>query len=273
MLVLLTNIISYFYTVKTKLKTIIDLMAYLLAFRYSTHFPSKFCQRLAETEWDVLNQYHGSSSALGEALCTIDSNNVTTINPAIAQQIQMIHHLKDSSIALWLGESSRVYDWKENVERLLPIILEKNYDLAEAVDQALLYASSLARNLSRTMESFQDAADFEARHQRATCYELDSAKKALAVSHSAGAHHEAAAAASTGGGEAMAKSSQHTKSSLSRKAEVCLAEYYKRDYQILAELSQKCSTKICRDAIQSVLKRRDSVLPESVKEMISVTDS
>lgn len=236
---------------------------------YSTHFPTKFCQRLQQEEWNALEKYHGSSNAFGEALCSIDStNNSTTLNPSVAEQIRTIHHLNDSSIALWLGEASGVYNWRENLQNLLPVILEKGFDLAEAIDQSLLHASSLSQS---RIEAFRNVTNFDERYQRARCYELSSAKKALAVSHSAAAHHDAVGESVSGTHHSMSKSSQHTKSSLSREAQICIAKYYERDYQILAELSEKCETSICRAAIQSILKRRADVLPDSIERQTAVS--
>lgn len=180
------------------------------------------------------------TASLAEALCNIvndDGNNNTQriqLNATVVEDVQNLQHWW--TIEQWLGETTHptVYDWRRHASRLYPIVSERGFDLTAQEDTAVLQVANLQPSL------FGDAQDFELRKKKAICYV-----------------------------EANTHNSSQTMGApptLSHKAQLCLAHYYQRDYQLLNEVqSVACKSSNCRLAIQSILDRRKELLAEANK--------
>jgi len=119
----------------------------------------------------------------------------------------------------------------------LPIVLEKGFSFYKQVDDSIAWMYRIA--------PFELQADFQARQKYVKAKGQDKGQGLLQT----------------------ARKERHTSSaakvwpSLTPHARECLYQYYAEDYKVIAELREKaCKTDTCRDAIASILKRKDGQL-------------
>ena len=227
---------------------------------WSVLYPDKYCTTKSLALDPALRTtgpiFQRSAEKMALDLCD-DNGDRTEVNQtsmAYQSMTTAISHLKGCSISEYLGENSyngdtTVYDWKKQMNRLIPIVMEKGWDLEQATDEALISAAQIQD--IRTNFFAQDDL-FQDRFQWATCLSKkrlddDVGEVNVAMKHSS--------AISKDGSEKL----------LSSKAQRCLARYYQRDYQILQELLDLnvCKTEQCSSAIQSILDRRRPLLEAS----------
>ena len=138
------------------------------------------------------------------------------------ESLRNITHLKHG-IPEWLH-----YNYQP--EKLFPLVLEPPFEFEAQMDTAMEWLYERLR-----YESPEQFAQRRLRVQRRS-------------------------AARQGSGRHM--SSARTKRALTAAAEACLEQYYRADYEMLQAFLEKgvCKTDVCRQAIQSILKRRHRAL-------------
>jgi hypothetical protein len=181
----------------------------------------------------IYDKYQPNPTAtIAEQLCKIEGGRIR-LDPKVIDDIHNLQHWW--TIDQWLGETyPQVYDWKKHSSRLFPIVSERGFDLTAQEDTAILQVADQKPNL------FGNAEEFEQRKRKAICYVEPNTHNSSAV---------------------MGSPPQ-----LSRKAQLCLARFYQRDYQLLREVRDlACKSYECQLAIQSILDRRAELLSESEK--------
>jgi hypothetical protein len=193
--------------------------------------PVHYCLGRNQVFWknrtDILfGKYHKNVNSLAESLC--DDEARTDL-----RQIEHMDCLQD-----WLP-----HHWTLQMDRIFPIVLERGFDFGAQVDSSLRWVNNLM--------GFENSSQFERREAFAhgqECKKLNESASRLAI-------------------ETMSKQHSSTinnddqKPKLSIRGEVCLAQYYARDYKIIGLMQDKvCKTKECRKAIQSILNRRSRLL-------------
>ena len=182
---------------------------------------------------------------------------VDTTSTAFESMVWRIPHVRDCSLSSYLGETTttKTFNWQKQVDNLVPIVMEKGWDLKQAVDEsiiALFYHSS--SNLFQQGENDDNEWLFTMRQTLATCPVVDNDNNLLE-----GVDDDARSQTKL---HTSALSKDGTEKYLSKRSQQCLAKYYQRDYEILQELLDlnACKTEQCVQAIQSILNRRKDVL-------------
>ena len=182
---------------------------------------------------------------------------VDTTSTAFESMAWRIPHVRDCSLSSYLGETTttKTFNWQKQVDNLVPIVMEKGWDLKQAVDEsiiALFYHSS--SNLFQQGENDDNEWLFTMRQTLATCPVVDNDNNLLE-----GVDDDARSQTKL---HTSALSKDGTEKYLSKRSQQCLAKYYQRDYEILQELLDlnACKTEQCVLAIQSILNRRKDVL-------------
>ena len=130
------------------------------------------------------------------------------------------------------------FTWKP--QHLFPIVTERGVaDLESQIDASLQWLYD--RDPFEDADSFQNRTSY-ARRRRV----------AGSLTHSSG---------------------RDKKALLSLQAQQCLAEYYRKDYELLQTLSDKgvCKTEDCNRGLRSILERRKSLLVDGKPVVISTT--
>jgi hypothetical protein len=204
---------------------------------------------LTEREARVYDLYHENPSLLGEALCDPEAGyalNQTVIENDLVQ----LKHLKaDNMIHRWLGEHVKeLYDWRKSPEFIYPLVVEKPYDVVRMVDEAVYDLADITKGklpsesnkIRKDPIMYSYAGDMELlplRQYHADCMLSDKAS------------HKHSSAAKRG------------RPDLSEHAQLCLARYYQRDYELLPELKNlSCKSSYCHGALQSIIDRRSHLL-------------
>jgi hypothetical protein len=206
-------------------------------------YPNEWCKPRNEREQEKYDRYDSNPKLLVQQLCYRDSDGNLQLNktsPAF-QDMDNIRHLKRGHIEDWLGDSmqNKYYDWRTNVNRLYPVVLEKGFDLPFLVHEAI------SRSYHEFPEAYnnESATTFEKRQERALC-----ASTAVDEETKATNQH------TSGGGSFI-------KYSLSLEEEQCAALFYQTDYKLIRELREKaCKSRTCINALTSILDRRASMI-------------
>ena len=103
--------------------------------------PEKFCQHAPREETEVLfTKYMKNVSSLAEALCNDhdDDDDDDQLSNSVQADIHKIGHAQ-FSLADWLGK----FDWKKNIPRIVPVVLEKGFDFNQQIDDALYFLNNV----------------------------------------------------------------------------------------------------------------------------------
>ena len=223
-----------------------------LSMSLAVKYPTQWCKPPAEGEREMYQVYDNNPKVLLQRLCGLSNPDndddmpakemsIDTSSQALVD-INRIRHIKDSRIVDWVGDSlNRTYfDWRANVDRFFPIVLEKEYDLPTMVNEAIV------ESYSTLPKAYGDEPldEFRQRQASVLCKKTNNEDETVEISQ----HTSSQQGAGHKGVEKVA---------LNRQEEQCLALYYKDDYMILDELRNKaCKSKMCRQAIGSILQRR-----------------
>ena len=202
------------------------------------------CHKISKRVMRVYAKYNEDPSLLGEALCDPDNGfklNQTVIDEDLAN---MKHMKVDNVIHHWLGEHRKeLYDWKQLADHLYPLVVERPYDLIRMVDEAIYHmarATMDQKDSSSRAESSSLVGDLNVlplRQYYASCH----------LTKEDSNMHSSSAVRGT--------------PKLSERAQLCLARYYQRDYELLPDLKRlACKSDDCRGALQSIIDRRAPLL-------------
>lgn len=210
----------------------------------------------------LFEKYQQNANMLAESLCR-DDNYTAFVDAQV--DVGMIAHMKNS-IHDWLandwdvmGENSTTASSSSSMSRrrrrrsihsIRPIVLEPNFDLEEQIDDALL--ATIAT-------------------QEAPLVVEDSCPHRRRPKEGGGAHQEKLLqykrASRNGGPRHVHSSLQNSNSAhlqqhvLSEKGTRCVAQFYRRDYEIIRQLSHSSACQeTCRLALESIWNRRSPLL-------------
>lgn len=186
----------------------------------------KYCRSSWEpTEQYILFQkYKQNVSVLAESLCEHDA----TFSNA-KQDMAKIGHMRHS-ISDWLVECGW---WKKEMkESFAPIVLEPNFDFERQIDEAVHWVLH-----DRTGIETADLASRQSYVQLQDCKDISQHKQHKGTRHSS-----------------------VIRSPLSEQGTKCLANFYRKDYEIIREMTGWCKTEDCQLALRSILDRRRHLL-------------
>ena len=223
----------------------------------SVLYPDKYCK--VKDHYNPRRRptgpmFQSSAEKMAQDLCKDDPGTgdlaVNTDSTAYKVMSRRLPHVRGCTLSSYLGEEfPDTYNWKDNTDRLIPVVMEKGYDLVAASKYSILYASKI-RNI--TTNVFYEDLTFPARRTLAMCSgeEKNQKSKPTEQADSPTLH-------------TSALSKDGREKYLSERSKKCLAKFYQRDYEILSEMLELdvCKSEECRLAIQSILKRRQDVLP------------
>jgi hypothetical protein len=208
-----------------------------------------FCRKMRPYLKRIYDKYNEDPSLLGEALC--DPDDGYKLNATIVEEdfVDLKHLKADNVIYRWLGEHRKEqYDWRSLGKYLYPLVVEKPFDIIRMVDEAAYHMARVTSNYYQTEEKdistqmnvdsyFGDLNLLPLRQYHASC------KLAEEDSHK------------------HSSSNTRGRPELSERAQLCLARYYQRDYELLPDLKRlACKTNDCRAALQSIIDRRAPLL-------------
>jgi len=174
----------------------------------------------------LFNTYNRNVSKLAEALC---SNNEEVKRQA-EEDLVFIKHAKYSLVD-WLQN-------EKNWEQLVPVVLEKPFDLNKQIDEAVQYAQQQTH--------FEDLFTFHQRNEMVCRKDKQETNDDKIKETEHFMEHSS--------------SEQHFPP-LSNLGKKCLAQYYAKDYSLIQTLKEKsCKTEDCRQALQSILNRFNYLL-------------
>jgi hypothetical protein len=223
----------------------------------------------------LFEKYQQNANLLAESLCRDDdksgSNNYTTAAAFVEAQadVGMIVHMKHP-IHDWLaedwdvmmmvknnsspsttttGSSSMSKRRRRGIRSIRPIVLEPNFDLEEQIDDALRAIAT------RAQKEFEEGG---CPHRRRRPNEGGANQEQRQ-------QQQAKRASRNGGPRRHVHSSLQNSNSdllvLSEKGTRCVAQFYRRDYEIIRQLSHSSTCKeTCRLALESIWNRRSPLL-------------
>lgn len=194
----------------------------------ASHDPTKFCKRKPRRDINLLfgSEFHRDANQLAQALCSARN---TTLQTLARQTMQQVHHAQ-----IWITDWLDNFAWQPNDMFALVVVAQQHgeatkIDLEPQIDAAMEWLYKRTR--------FESQAAFAVRRQG-----VQQSDKILVqgkFTHSAG----------------------KTKQPLSLQAEQCLAQWYRKDYELLQDKKHLlCKTDECLAGIQSILDRRSHLL-------------
>ena len=232
----------------------------------AVQYPDEYCK--LKNNFDPIYRttgplFESSAEKMAQDLCTEDpagTGDTLLINPNSTAYVSMnrrLPHVRGCTLSTYLGEEfPDTYNWKDNTDRLIPIVMEKGFDLVEASKDSIYYASKI-RNI--TSNVFQEDELFGIRRHLAMCPREENGNGDKQGSNN---NEPAMIATPSKSLHTSALSKDGREKYLSERSQRCLATYYQRDYEILQELLdlQVCKSEQCTLAIQSILNRRRNLL-------------
>jgi Sulfotransferase family len=241
----------------------------------------------ARQRYILFEKYQQSANRLAESLCRHDNNEIdnnTTVSSSSSVEAQghvgMIVHMKHS-IRDWLVAANNNDDddddWDDDANRtkveprtsarssggmsrkrrvfrsIRPIVLEPNFDLEEQIDDALRAIAARAqtetscphrRPRPRRQPKKGSAAQDEEQQQQYT-----NSRRASTRNHPFTRRRH------------VHSSLQNSNDVLSEKGTRCVAQFYRKDYEIIRQLSHSSiCAETCRMALESIWNRRSPLL-------------
>lgn len=227
--------------------------------------PYEWCKQIGKEEKQVLfHKYHRNVSALAEALCNNGSDNddnTFTIQEDVKHDIKTIMHAQHT-LEDWLTNK---FDWWDYTRNIIPVVLEKGFDLYQQTDDGILYLlNDIDMNLlTTTMTTTNTSATtittttdgIEERSLKDYIPPNKNTNNRLTeMTHSSKWNNNNNNSSSSNNfGEQIP---------LSKLGEQCLGRYFRRDYELISNLIKKnvCKNDTCRNALQSILDRRSDIL-------------
>ena len=230
--------------------------------------PVIYCRKMNPLRTSIYAKYNEDPSLLGEALCENNNENENDSSffklnqTVIDQEFTQLKHLRaDNFIHRWLGEHRThvypYYDWRSSLGStyLYPLVVEKPYDLIQAIDEFIYYLGRVT-----LLEDDDDSSDIlwssylgnltllPLRQYHAECFHRPSDGDDTEEENDDSKNRHSSTAV-------------RGRPTLSERAQLCLARYYQRDYELLPDLLRlACKTDDCRGALQSIIDRRAPLL-------------
>lgn len=173
----------------------------------------KVCKVVPE-EGFLFTKYKQDVNQFAEALCTDEAK----------EEIHKVMHMQYALVD-WFGGGQ----WKNKVDTLVPIVMEKGFDFNQDIDRAWEWVQE--------HYPLEPASQFEERKQAVDCV---GQKKGNPLSMHTGGNH----------------------TSLSPQGIQCVFHHFKSDYKLIQQLLEfkVCKWKSCELALQSILDRRQHLL-------------
>lgn len=210
--------------------------------------PQQFCKYASKEETQLLfYEYRRDANLLAEALCSQNE----TVSSQAKKGIKKIEHIRNG-ITDWIGKDYlNMYS-----TNLFPMVQEHTFDIIMQVDDAVRW--------TRNVTKFEDEAMFSQRQD----FILQDTTTMENCHHHKQPSNIKRRAERLGGGKKH--SSSAIKKSLSKAGEACVTKFYVSEYDNLKQIRQSlCRTDTCRDAIGSILKRRQERLQYNVEDTMN----
>jgi len=186
-----------------------------------TFDPILHCKERQHETQVIFQKYQQNVSVLAEGIC---SNWSQTKN-----DLDFIGHIREGSLTEW-------FHGRKNWDRLIPIILEKDVDFKEQIDEGILWAQQRFQ--------FETPSKFAMRHQSFLKRNLLN-DSFIGKSVSIRKEHSSV------------RMNRNETPSLSKLGKACLAQFFVKDYLLIKEIRDfGCKSINCKMACQSILNRR-----------------
>lgn len=188
--------------------------------------PETKCTKQNGKEIDILfHKYQQNVNMLAESLCSKNEKK----KQEAENDVGLIGHM--NHLVEWLGDGK---DW----ERLVPIVLEENYDFNEGIDQAVRWTQQHYQMEDPSVFSRREKVVAEKNNE-------EPPKSSEKKMHSSKKHY----------------SKIKEGPALSNEGKRCLYHYFEKDYSLINQLKNKaCKYNDCKQAFQSILNRRSHFL-------------
>ena len=177
------------------------------------------CDSIRTEKSRLFTRYDRNVSKLAIRLC---STNETVRNQAFEDKAT-IGVLMRNDLTDWLTNG-----WETKRDVIYPVVLEKGFDFLDHVVDAFVWAYSI--------RPFEPKESFENRRKTKFVQAVDQIRNETKTINSSGKEHSIP---------------------LNELGESCLREYFEKDYQLLKHIHGVCKSQSCKQAIQSILTRRD----------------
>ena len=238
--------------------------------RRATRNPYEFCQlKIGKEEKQVLfHKYHRNVSALAEALCNSDNdsdndnnNNSFTIHEDVKHDINTIIHAQHT-LEDWFTNK---FDWWDYTRNIIPVVLEKDFDLYQQIDDGILYILNdidmnlLTTTMTTTNTSATTITTTTDGIEERSLKDYIPPNKNTNNSPTEWTH---SSKLNNNNNNSSSNNNFLEQIPLSKLGEQCLGRYFRRDYELIFNLITKnvCKNDTCRNALQSILDRRSDIL-------------
>ena len=231
----------------------------------ATQNPYEWCQlKIGKEEKEVLfHKYHRNVSALAEALCNNDNDNDNTsftIHEDVKHDINTIIHAKHT-LEDWFTNK---FDWRDYTRNIIPVVLEKGFDLYQQIDDGILY---LLNDIDMNVLTTTTTTNTSATTITTTTDGIEERSLKDYIPPNKNKHNSPTK--TTHSSKLNNNNNNNNNSNyfweqipLSKLGEQCLGRYFRRDYELISNLITKnvCKNDACRNALQSILDRRSDIL-------------